>query len=166
MSTMPQASFTKDFVRLNRLDEIGFGRWVFLPGMEFETRDKCWADTGSRPIPHEGLDICCFEDKEGQVVYLGENSLVPILYDGRIVKIFTDFLDESIMVVPVFQKRGRSLYSIYAHTVPDKSMRAGCRVKAGQPICAICPSKNRSMKSHLHLTVLWAPEEKIANLDW
>jgi len=166
MNKTVKSSFTNDFIRLNHLDAIGFVRWVFQAGMEFETHGKWWEETGSRSAPHEGLDFCCFENREGQTVYLPENTLVPVMYDGTVVRIFTDFLGESILVEHDFQHTGRNLYSIYAHTVPDKGLQAGSRVKSGEPICATCPSKNRSMSSHLHLTVLRAPEEKIASLGW
>ena len=166
MSPVTKSTFIEDLIRLNRLDKLGFGRLIFQPGMEFGTRDKWWEDTGSRPTPHEGLDLCCFEDNSGRLVYLAGNTLVPVLYDGTLVNIFTDFLGESILLAHDFQDNGRNLHSIYAHTVPDKALRRGSRVKAGEVIASTCPSKNKSMNPHLHLTVLWAPETAIATLDW
>jgi hypothetical protein len=33
-----KSSFTQAFVRLNRLDELGFVRWNYPPGMEFAVK--------------------------------------------------------------------------------------------------------------------------------
>ena len=166
MHCIPKSSFTEAFVRLNRLDAAGFRQWKFLPGMEFESLSKWWSGPGIRPEPHEGLDICCFENSCGQVVNLEGNSLVPVLFNGMIARIFPDILGDSILVSHDLLVKGKRVYSIYAHTVPLATTTCGNKAKAGEPIAKICPTGKKSIRPHLHLSVILASEAAIINLDW
>ncbi len=166
MSKIPKSSFTRSFVMLNRLERSGFAHWVFKSGMEFETSDKWWDGECSRVTPHEGLDFCCFEDRNGKLVNLVAKSIVPAMYAGTVVSIFKDLLGSSILVAHDFLEKGRRLYSIYAHTSAFKTIQTGTLVKAGEAIAMICAVENKSILSHLHLSVIWAEESAIANLDW
>ena len=47
-----------------RLD--GFRQWLFHPGMLFQARQQWWGKEKPRSTPHEGLDLCWFEDVCGQ----------------------------------------------------------------------------------------------------
>ena len=166
MTIIPPSSFRQALVKLNRLDRQGFRRWVLQPGMEFATRNKWWEDTGQRPAPHEGLDFCCFADRRGRLVNLNEKTLVPAMYDGTVVRMIKDFLGESILVQHGHYDRGKSLYSIYAHTVPLETLQAGSRVKAGEPLATICATGKKLMRPHLHLSVAWADESAADALEW
>ncbi len=166
MSKIPKSSFTRSFVMLNGLERSGFAHWVFKSGMEFETFDKWWDGECSRVTPHEGLDFCCFEDRNGKLVNLVAKSIVPAMYAGTVVSIFKDLLGSSILVAHDFLERGRRLYSIYAHTSAFKTIQTGTLVKAGEAIAMICAVENKSILPHLHLSVIWAEESAIANLDW
>ncbi len=134
--------------------------------MEFEARAKWWNGRGSRAVSHEGLDFCCFEDCGGKVVYLTANTLVPVLYDGEVVKIFQDLLGLSILVAHDLKSAEKILYSIYAHTVPLATLAAGRLLKSGEPLAAICSSEKKNINPHLHLSVLLAPAAAVDDLDW
>ncbi len=166
MNNYLKSSFTQAFVRLNRLDELGFVRWTFKAGMEFAAERKWWQSAGSRPTPHEGLDICCFENRVGQVMYLTEKNLVPGMFDGTVVNIFEDLLGRSILLAHDFLNTGQRLYSIYAHTVPQKTLQVKSRIKEGEPIATISPTEHMDIRPHLHLSVIRAQEADIADLDW
>jgi len=166
MSKIPKSSFTRSFVMLNRLERSGFAHWVFKSGMEFETFDKWWDGECSRVTPHEGFDFCCFEDRNGKLVNLVAKSIVPAMYAGTVVSIFKDLLGSSILVAHDFLEKGRRLYSIYAHTSAFNTIQTGIRVKAGEAIAMICAVENKSILPHLHLSVIWAEDSAIANLDW
>lgn len=161
MTGMKKTLFTEAFVRLNRLEETDFVHWVFLSGMEFGACNKWWKSKGSRPTPHEGLDFRCFKDSKGNLKNIAEKSLVPIMYAGTVVKIFPDLLGSSILIA-----HESGLYSIYAHTDPDKTLQAGSRVMAGESIAMISSTGKRSILPHLHLSVIRAEESAIADLDW
>lgn len=150
-------------VELNRLD---FKRWIFKQGMEFGTKEKWWGDTGSRITKHEGLDFRCYEDSTGELVNLAEKTIVPVMYDGMIVKIFADLLGYSVLVEHDLQDKGKNLCSIYAHMLPAATLKTGRRVTAGEPIANICSTGQRNIHPHLHLSVIWALETAIADLDW
>ena len=165
MINIPHSAFTRMFVRLNRFDKLGFARWIFMPGMEFATRDKWW-ERSERATPHEGLDMCCFETTDGQVMDLTENTLIPAMYNGTVIKIFNDILGFSILVVHNFQDSGKNLYSIYAHTHPVKTLKAGILINSGDPIATLCPTEKKNIPPHLHLSVIWAHETASANLNW
>ena len=163
MTKIFKSSFSQVLVELNRLD---FKRWIFKRGMEFGTQEKWWDDTGSRLTKHEGLDFRCYEDRNGKLVNLDEKTIVPVMHDGMIVKIFTDLLGYSILVEHGLQDKGKNLCSIYAHTLPVATLQTGRRVKAGEPIANICATGEKSVRPHLHLSVIWALESAIADLGW
>lgn len=150
-------------MELNRLD---FKCWIFQRGMEFGTKEKWWKGSGSRLTKHEGLDFCCYEDRNGNLVYLAEKIIVPVMYDGMIVKIFEDFLGSSVLVEHDVKDKEKRLCSIYAHTFPVATLETGSRVKAGEPIARICATGGKSIRPHLHLSVIWAAESVIFNLNW
>ncbi len=166
MIRIPQSFFSQALVRLNRLDRQGFKGWVLQPGMEFATRNTWWDDSGKRSMPHEGLDFCCFADRSGRLVNLNEKTLVPAMYDGTVVKMIKDFLGVSILVEHGFKDRGKTLYSIYAHTVPLETLEGVNRVQAGEPIATICPTGKKMISPHLHLSVVWVNEAAAADLEW
>jgi len=160
MINIPQSSFTEIFVRLNRLDKLGVTRWIFVPGMEFATRNKSW-ERIERTTPHEGLDICCFEGTGGQVVDLAENTLVPAIYNGTVIKIFNYFLGFFILVAHNFQDSGKTLYSIYAHTHPVKTLKASTLINGGDPIATICPTEQKKSQ-HTFISPLSGPMKQKA----
>ena len=78
-------------------------------------------------------------------------------------QIINDFLGKSIFVRhPVFSEdESGQLCSVYGHTLPLDALHEGSKVAAGEPLAVLpAPSENESeIPSHLHLTLLWLPED-------
>ncbi len=137
MSDIDKSNFTASFMLLNRLERLGFYRWIFHDGMGFRDDVKWWADKGGRPAPHEGVDFCCYENRAGQLLSLSEETLVPVMYDGEVIKIFDDFQGKSILIGHEQYILGTRLYSVYGHTRPAAHLTAGSQVAAGEAIGAL-----------------------------
>ena len=164
MTTISKSSFSQKLVELNQLD---FKRWIFQRGMDFGSHEKWWyPPTGKRSRKHEGLDFCCYEDRKGKLVNLTEKTIVPVMYDGIVVKIFADLLGHSIIVKHDVHVKDNNLYSIYAHTLPVASLQTGSRIQAGEPIAMICATGKKNIRPHLHLSVIWALDSAVNDLDW
>jgi hypothetical protein len=162
--------FTEYMVRENRLDERGFGGWVFRPGMLFNAADKWWGDGGRRSTPHEGVDFCLYKDGQGRILRLEEGSRVPVMYDGSVVGIVEDFLGKSVIVAHRFPgKTPVALVTVYGHTVPAGGCPVGRAVMAGDVIATIAgpAGRERDIYPHLHVS-LGSPSGRIPleNLDW
>jgi len=81
----PGESFGLDFPEVKE--------WLFCPGMVFQATGKWWGDkTGSRPRPHEGLDLLIYRDFQGAIRCLDESTPLPVIYDGVVVGRIPDFL--------------------------------------------------------------------------
>jgi len=166
----PPVSFTEIFVRENRLDEYGFKEWIFHPGMLFQSLEKWWGKGGSRPAPHEGLDLCCYRDGRDRTRRLDESARIPVLYDGRVVRIIRDFLGESLMVEhPRFERKDARFVTIYGHVNPLGAIRTGVGVKEGEIVAVLADgSRSRSgVGPHLHVTLGWFSKNvPLERLDW
>jgi hypothetical protein len=154
----------------NRPRMDGFQRWLFQPGMLFQAEVTWWGDQGRRPAPHEGLDLCCFEDAGGNEKTLDQHTQIPAAFAGQVVKIERDFLGQSIyMSHAIFADGGRRLLSAFGHTVPRESLQVGSQVAAGEIIAALSgfPRKKTALVPHLHLSFAWVPVDlSPAQLTW
>lgn len=151
-----RSRFSEFLVEQNGLDRRGFREWAFYPGMLFSATDKWWGNRGKRTAPHEGCDFCLYLDGQGRALGLEEGAIIPVMYDGLVVRIIDDFLGKSIVVAHAFSEcAGQVLLTIYGHTVPSSDLAAGVSVKAGEIIGAIAPvGKSRStVLPHLHVSV-------------
>ncbi len=138
----------------------GFRKWVFLPGMQFHATGQWWGDKKTRVIPHEGLDLCCYEDVDGQIKQLSSGTKIPGAFAGSIAKIDDDFLGKSIFVRhETFAGKKGQLYTIYGHIEPAAGIKASGSVAAGEIIGSIAdrPGRNSTLLPHLHITVAWVP---------
>ena len=154
------SSFFDYLLASNRPHMAGFKRWLFQPGMLFNSQETWWGEKKPRATPHEGLDLCCFEDLTGQIKQLDKNIKIPATFAGKIVKIDRDFLGKSIYLShEIFAEDGRQLYTAYGHTEPWAAMQAGKVVAAGEIIAAIpeVMGKKTKIPPHLHLTLAWIP---------
>ena len=161
---MDRAHVSKSFQErlrfYNNLDKIGFEEWVFHPAMLFGSYCKWWGDLGKRDRPHEGLDLCFYRTKEGDIRYLDEKTKVPVIFKGQIVKVGDDFLGASVFVSHSdYESDGSQLLTIYGHIRPCDHMRPGERLNEGDIIGTIADAKKRSgvIPSHLHISVAWIP---------
>jgi hypothetical protein len=166
----PKSPFGKYLVALNRPRLDKFQKWLFLPGMLFNSLEKWWGDHGTRPAPHEGLDLCRFEEVSGDTKILDRHTKIPAAFAGEIVKIDWDFLGQSIFIRhEIFDGRGRQLYSAYGHTRPEEALKVGSRVAAGEVIATISGFSNPKLAvlPHVHLTVAWMPGDiDLSGLNW
>jgi hypothetical protein len=163
-----KTAFSEQVIKYNRLDEAGFEEWLFYPGMIFGSTEKWWGDFGTRPTPHEGIDLCLFRNQNSSVLQLDGTSKIPVTYNGEIVKIDKDFLGKSLYIRhDIFDSAGRQFYTIYGHTEPVSDAAPGTRVKAGDIVASISEAKKIKIFSHLHISMAWIPASCSAeNLNW
>jgi hypothetical protein len=172
MSNSPdlKSPFFSYLVANNRPDLDNFKQWLFHPGMRFNSLEKWWGDNGARSAPHEGLDLCSFEDANGNIKTLNRHIKVPAAFAGKIVKINPDFLGKSIYIShAIFDERGRQLYSAYGHTAPRDTLDIGSQVAEGETIALISPGsgKKTAITPHLHITWAWIPVSiALHDLNW
>jgi hypothetical protein len=148
----------------------GFRKWVFLPGMLFNSSTQWWGGNKPRPTPHEGLDLCWFENARGEVKALNGHTKIPAAFAGRIRKIDQDFLGQSIfMGHELFDEEQRQLHTIYGHTSPDAALAIPGVVAEGVIIGVIAdrPGRKTALPAHLHITVAWVPTHfPLEQLTW
>jgi murein DD-endopeptidase MepM/ murein hydrolase activator NlpD len=172
MSPSPdlQSKFMEFMVEHNQPQMAGFKNWVFHPGMLFQALQKWWGDQGRRAAPHEGLDLCTFEDVDGRVKTVDQYIQIPAPFAGQIVKIDRDFLGKSIYLShAIFAAGGRQLLSAFGHTVPRDFLQTGQQVAEGEVIATISgfPGKKTNLRPHVHLTFAWVPVDCSAGqLTW
>jgi len=137
-----------------------FEKWVFYPGMLFNSSEKWWGDKKKRPTAHEGIDLCYFKKADGQINNLDKNIKIPATFSGNIVKTETDFLGKSIYLShEIFSPCQRQLYTIYGHTNPLTSIKARGKVEEGETIAVVSEfsREKTDILPHLHLTFAWIP---------
>ena len=153
-------SFFKDaLIRLNGLDRQGFADWIFKPGMLFKDIAVWWGG-GVRRRPHEGLDICFYRDGSGQNRRLTEKTIIPVIYDGKIVRIHDDFIGKSVYVMhEIYDGNGNRLHTVYGHTSPLCGIAEGKELREGDPFATIADvgTGKTVIPPHVHLSVAWIP---------
>jgi hypothetical protein len=162
MSNSPdlKSSFFSHLMANNRPQLDNFKQWIFQPGMLFNSLEKWWGDQGRRASPHEGLDLCVFEDINGKKKTLNRHTKIPAAFAGEIVKIEPDFLGKSIFISHgIFDDRGRQLFSAYGHTAPRASLKIGSNVAEGENIAEILALADKKLEilPHVHITFVWIP---------
>ena len=91
-----KSSFFEYLLADNRPQMAGFARWILHPGMAFNSLETWWGEKKPRPSPHEGMDLCCFEDSSGQVRQVGQDLKIPATFAGEVLQLAPDFLGKSI----------------------------------------------------------------------
>jgi hypothetical protein len=166
----PDSRFFDFLLKINQPYMINFERWVFYPGMLFNSLDKWWGDKKERKTPHEGIDLCYFKEKNGKISRLHKDIKIPGTFSGSIVKIDDDFLGKSIFLGHnVFSKYQRQLYTVYGHTEPLDSIKAMKEIEAGEIIATIaaCHREGIDIHPHLHITFAWVPASiNVDHLNW
>ncbi len=154
----------------NRPRLNGFKHWLFHPGMLFQSRQQWWGKEKPRSRPHEGLDLCWFQDVDGYRQSLDHTTAVPIPFPGMVVKISDDFLGQSIFVAhDIFPDEGRRLYTALGHTTPRTGLAVGQKMLEGEIIATVSAPVNRktTVTPHLHITLALIPNSKpAAQLTW
>lgn len=137
----------------------GFKRWIFQPGMLFNSWEQWWGDKKTRPDAHQGLDICLFEDTDGNIKNVDIHLRIPAAFGGEIVKIEPDFLGQSIYIGHhIFTEDEKQFYTVYGHTAPLPEVIVGKKLAAGELLGEIADvPAGTSILPHLHLTLAWIP---------
>ena len=153
---IPESTFKTFFVKHNSFHN-GFKEWIFYPGMLFHDMEAWWTDRGSRPTPHEGIDLCFYKDNTGQVRRIDNGTKIPVMYTGDIVHIHDDFLGKSIYVKhSINDKNGNALHTIYGHTTPRNCYDTEKRVHEGDIIAEVAAiPENSKIFPHIHITMAW-----------
>ena len=92
--SLKKSRFTGMLIEENSLDPSGFERWIFCRGMLFNSSQKWWGDHGRRDYPHEGIDLCLYQDRSGRIRRINENTRIPVMHDGVVKAIFKDYLGQ------------------------------------------------------------------------
>ncbi len=160
VSKIPESTFNTFFVKHNNdFHPYGFKEWVFYPGMLFLDMEAWWTDNRFRQTPHEGIDLCYYRDKAGQVCRVDNRTKIPVMYAGDIVHIHDDFLGKSIYIKHSLNKSGNTLHTIYGHTIPHSNHNIGKRVCEGDIIAEVAAlSENSNIHPHIHITMAWVPK--------
>jgi murein DD-endopeptidase MepM/ murein hydrolase activator NlpD len=153
---LPRACFTELLIRVNDRIKKGIDRWMFLPGMLFDSPDKWWGKRGRRAAPHEGLDLCLYRDSIGRIQGLDNKTIIPVMYGGKIVAVVSDFIGKSVIVEHKdCDSESPGFCSIYAHTRPAADLQIGNIVKKGEVLATIAGSdrSKSGIRPHLHLSL-------------
>jgi len=142
-------------IQANNLNPANFESWLFCQGMLFGSPDKWWGDRGLRDFPHEGIDFCLYSDPSGQIRRLNEQTRIPVMHDGVVQAMFTDYLGQAIVIEHEYglHQSGKFL-TVYAHTNPQDGIRPGVILNEGDIIATIADTKHSKAKilPHLHLS--------------
>ena len=136
--------------------------------MQFVSTRQWWGDRGQREQPHEGIDLCLFQDREGELLRLNEQARLPAMYGGTVVRLCDDFLGRSVMIERDLPGQGK-LYAMYGHTVPRPDLEVGQAVCEGEVIAYLAPlpPHKTGILPHLHISLGWAPGVVAYDkLDW
>lgn len=167
---LPRTRFNEYLVEYNRLDERGFDKWIFHPGMLFHSTDRWWGDGGSRDHPHQGLDLCLYRDGNGEDHTLDGKIKIPLIYDGEVVRVIDDYIGKSVFLIhDICDDKRHQLYSIYGHTEPHDGIGRSKTFHEGDVIATIKDTNEIKVDimPHLHVSLAWAPKYLPYNkLDW
>ena len=156
MPYLKKSRFTEMLIAANNLDREWFERWVFCHGMLFNSPDKWWGDYGLRDFPHEGIDLCLFQDRTANIHRISETTRIPVMQDGVVKAMFKDYLGIAIIIEhePTDGSIER-LLSVYAHTNPHPKIEAGVIVKEGDIIATLADTSHSkaNILPHLHFTL-------------
>jgi len=162
--------FSEYLVEYNGLNKRGFKEWAFYPGMLFRSHEKWWGNRGKREWPHEGLDMCVYRDESGTTRTLDVHTKIPVIYEGKIVRIIDDFIGKTLCVTHnIHDGRGNILLSIYGHIEPGDGMSEGAEIREGAMVALIkdVHKKKEKMLPHVHISIAWIPQSLCYDeLDW
>jgi murein DD-endopeptidase MepM/ murein hydrolase activator NlpD len=162
--------FTELLREANTIGPGDLNCWAFCPGMRFGSTEKWWGDHGQRDFPHEGIDLCLYEDSNGQLLRLDAKTRIPVISDGVIRAIFKDYLGQAVIVEHEdAESRSGKYLSVYAHTRPIDGLRLGATVRAGDIIASIADTRHSRAKilPHLHLSIgRPSPDLAYENFVW
>lgn len=161
MPRPPIPNFFDALLAANRPQLAEFRHWLCHPGMLFQSRQQWWGREKPRPTPHEGLDLCWFQDSAGRRRSLDHLTVIPAPFSGQVVQIIDDFLGQSIFLVHSAREAdGRRLLFALGHTTPRTGLTPGDLIQPGDILARLAnptPAKSR-VPPHLHLTLTLMPD--------
>ncbi|MDH4318398.1 MAG: M23 family metallopeptidase [Desulfobulbaceae bacterium] len=143
--------------------------WIFHRGMRFGATHTWWGEGKKRPVPHEGLDLLHYLNREGTTSTLTSQVRLITPLGGEVATVSRDFLGKSVWLRhPVIRDKGKHLYSVYAHIAPATTIRVGGKVEPGDTVGTITRGNSAvGVPDHLHLSLFWAVASLDAQLlDW
>lgn len=144
--------------------------WVFYPGMLPESRLKWWGDFKNRPGAHEGIDICFYRTRFGQIRHLPAGALVPAWSSGTVLNICDDFLGNTLVVAPEpFVSEITQVLEVYSHLSVCDDISPGTELRAGQIIAKTADTNaiGSVLSPHLHLSCIEVPAHiRASALNW
>ncbi len=167
-----KTTFSDRLIAINRLDRLGFRRWLFYPGMLFCSRSSWWGAGRPRPFTHEGADLFFFEADGAKTYRLDPSIIVPVMGDVVVEVIIDDFIGQTVVCRHLCGLgTGAPVWALYAHVVPLKGLRPGSVLSEGQGIAHIAPAdpQKTPLPPHLHVSVLRMealPSPLPRPLDW
>ena len=168
--TLPASRFCELVVNHNNLSEQGFLQWAFYPGMLFQSRERWWDNGGFRDKPHEGIDLCLYNDQSGSTRALDTAAPIPVMYRGCVKNIIDDYIGKTVfMAHDIYNDTVKQLYSIYGHVEPLGRIESGVILEEGEIVGSIAGTEGKRLKilPHVHISVAFIPESFPAeHLDW
>lgn len=131
----------------------GFAEWTLPPGTEFMANKKWWGEGGKRPVPHQGLDLVAWRNRQGKVFAIKPGAVVPAVCGEIIVNILPDFIGKSIFSLTSGKESELRLH-LYGHLVAAEGLSPGQRLEKGAIIGRVAaPAKRKTVRPHLHISI-------------
>jgi len=160
-----------DYITINNISILpmmnkDFHQWIFHAGMLFGSMEKWWGTAGMRKYPHEGVDFCMFKDINGQIHNIDSQFQIAAHNSGKVYRIIDDFIGKTIFIGHEIYNNNLQLFTVYGHT--DRLMfKEGFEIIEGEIIGGVAESMKIDIKTHLHITMAWLPENiPIEHLNW
>ncbi len=170
ITDLPETRFCDNLIAQNNLTVQGFTAWAFYPGMLFNSSDKWWGNGGQRDKPHEGIDVCLFQDKTRGIKHLNKTTKIPVMYNGSIVQIIDDYIGKTVFVShAIYDRKDNQLYSIYGHVKPYDGVARGIAMDGGKILATLTDNGDNWIKilPHVHVSVAWIPRKfPVKKLSW
>ena len=168
--SLPASQFCELAINHNNLSEQGFVQWAFYPGMLFQSMERWWDNGGFRDKPHEGIDLCLYNDQSGSTRGLDTAARIPGMYRGCVKNIIDDYIGKTVfMAHDIYNDTVKQLYSVYGHIELLGRIERGVLLEEGEVVASIAGTEGKRFKilPHVHISVAWIPEDCPAeNLDW
>ena len=160
--SLPASRFCELVVKYNNLSEQGFVQWAFYPGMLFQSMERWWDNGGCRDKPHEGIDLCLYNDQSGSTRGLDKAARIPGMYRGCVKNIIDDYIGKTVfMAHDIYNDTEKQLYSIYGHVELLGRIERGVILEEGEIVGSIAGTEDKRFKilPHVHISVAWIPED-------
>jgi hypothetical protein len=168
--SLPASRFCELVVNHNNLSEQGFVQWAFYPGMLFQSMERWWDNGGNRDKPHEGIDLCLYNDQSGSTRVLDKAARIPGMHRGCVKNIIDDYIGKTIfMAHDIYNGTEKQLYSIYGHAELLGKTERGVILEEGEIVGSISGTEDKRLTilPHVHISVAWIPESFSAeHFDW